>query len=62
VTPPTYQPGIGNRAPLAALIEPMGGEGIRPRWQDNRLIGITDPCGREITTTHDKQGRLATCA
>ena len=60
VTPPTYQPGIGNRAPLAALIEPMGGEGIRPRWQDNRLIGITDPCDREITTTHDKQGRLTT--
>ena len=60
VTSATYQPGIGNRAPLAALIEPMGGEGIRPRWEANRLIGITDPCGREITTTHDKQGRLTT--
>ena len=59
-TPATYKPGVGNRAPLAALIEPMGGEGVRPKWQGSRLLGYTDPCGREVTATHDSRGRLTT--
>lgn len=54
-----YLPGVQNVARLQAIIQPMGGAGVRPKWdRKGRLQGFTDPAGREVICKHDPQGRL----
>lgn len=55
----TYMPGVRNVARLQAIIEPMGGAGVRPKWdRRGRLQGFTDTAGREVECAHDPGGRI----
>ena len=57
-TPPDYLPGIGSKAKLLSVRTPYGGEGLRLRYEGNRLVGFTDPGEREVRFEHDAQGRI----
>ncbi|MCA9543773.1 MAG: RHS repeat protein, partial [Myxococcales bacterium] len=58
--PADYMPAAGNRAHLAKLWTPGGGEGLRPEWDEKSgwLLGFTDASDRRVICKHDPHGRI----
>ena len=57
-TAAAYRPPPGKRARLVQVRTPSGGEGLRLRWEKDRLLGFTDAAEREVVVTHDAAGRM----